>query len=939
MYRKLSLPLLALLALTTACSDDTDAGTPEDVRLFDTDDAISRDLAIELAQPHLTDLVALHGLDSLADLQLVRVGLDELGMAHVRHQQFYKGLRVFGAESYVHLRPDGSLRIVGDELVGELDLDITPLYTGDEGIDLAISSAQVNAAAFDKDPQAELLVVRFDGVDHLAWMVDLSPMNADDPSKPRVFVDAHTGEAFWQYDDLRHVTPTTAQGTSNYYGTVTLDVTLDTGFLITEDTTRNIGTYTWNNTTSSLSYVADTGDFTDAAWAEAVDAHYAGSFVYDYYADNHGRDGLDDLGGPGCVTGRYGSTGMITMTVNYSSSYNNAYWYPDTSCPYMVFGDGDGSSFSPLTTIDIAGHEMTHGVTSYTANFTYSYESGALDESFADVFGAMVEREALGEANMYAIGEESYTPGTAGDALRYMDDPTADGYSRDYYGDRYRGSQDNGGVHWNSGIGNHQFYLMAEGGTHATYPSLGEIKEGLGADVAAEIWYRTLNSYLSSSSDYADAQSYMLTAAEDLYGANSFEYYVTQDAWYLVGVGSASVNLGNTTPIADAGTDSTVALGDAASVDGTGSSDPDGDSLTYSWTFSSVPGSSAITDADLSSTSASQPSFTPDVEGDYTLELTVDDGVLSDAASVTLTVESSGGTANQAPTADAGTDSTVALGSGATLDASGSTDPDGDALTYRWKFLSLPASSALNSNDILDRDVDITSFTPDVAGSYIAYVLVTDPSGETSNDTVKIDVYNASNQAPTADLANTSSTADIGDTVSLDATASSDPDGDALTYRWKFLAVPSGSALWSSDIGDRDAGSTSFTPDVVGTYRVNVYVSDPSGETDSAQLDILVSDPSNTKPVAEAGTDITANVGDTVTLDGSGSSDPDGDALTYRWKFILIPSGSANTSNSITDRDADVTTFVPDTAGVYRGWLKVTDGTLSDGDQVKITVE
>src|SRR5262249_1370417 len=157
-----------------------------------------------------------------------------------------------------------------------------------------------------------------------------------------------------------------------------------------------------------------------------------------------------------------GATPLITSVVHYGTRYNNAFWNGSS----MTYGDGDGTAFSPLVTLDIAGHEMTHGVTERTANLTYAGEPGALNESAADVFGALVERRTRGESgNTWKIGEDAYTPGTAGDALRYMNN-THRGGQPDHYSERYTGSADNGGVHTNSGIGNFAFYCLAKGCTH-----------------------------------------------------------------------------------------------------------------------------------------------------------------------------------------------------------------------------------------------------------------------------------------------------------------------------------------------------------------------------------------------------------------------------------------------------------------------------------------
>jgi hypothetical protein len=210
----------------------------------------------------------------------------------------------------------------------------------------------------------------------------------------------------------------------------------------------------------------------------------------------------------------------------------------------MVYGDGDGVNFSPLVTLDIAGHEMTHGVIQYTANLVYLNESGALNESWADVFGAMLERHVKGQsANTWLIGEQAYTPGVAGDALRYMDDPhrapnfgaTADD-DPDHYSERYTGSGDNGGVHINSGIANKAFYLVAQGGTH----HLGGSMTGIGADAAARIWFNAL-SFMTTTTNFAGARTATLNAAAALYGSGGVQHTAVAAAWCMVGVGTCGV--------------------------------------------------------------------------------------------------------------------------------------------------------------------------------------------------------------------------------------------------------------------------------------------------------------------------------------------------------------------------------------------------------------
>ncbi|HQX56136.1 MAG TPA: M4 family metallopeptidase, partial [Pyrinomonadaceae bacterium] len=217
----------------------------------------------------------------------------------------------------------------------------------------------------------------------------------------------------------------------------------------------------------------------------------------------------------------------------------------------MTYGDGNGTTFTPLTTIDICGHEMTHGVTERSANLTYAKESGALNESMSDIMGSMVELYADGgvvSADTWKIGEDAYTPGTAGDALRRMDNPNAVG-DPDHYSLRlYPGTctasnaNDQCGVHTNSSIQNHAFYLMAAGGTNRIS---GVAVTGIGGTDAAKVFYRALTVYMTASTNFAGARTATLSAATDLFGASSAQYNTVATGWCAVGVGTCP---GGSTP-------------------------------------------------------------------------------------------------------------------------------------------------------------------------------------------------------------------------------------------------------------------------------------------------------------------------------------------------------------------------------------------------------
>jgi thermolysin len=306
-----------------------------------------------------------------------------------------------------------------------------------------------------------------------------------------------------------------------------------------EDHTRDTATYDSQN--SRLSFrtqrFTDTDDFWDSSRQyAAIDAQYGVNQTYDYFKTIHNRVGIDGQGGPKPSTSIDGTTSLITSRVHYGKRYNNAFW----NGQQMTYGDGDGQLFSPLTSLDIAGHEMTHGVTEFTANLVYADESGALNESISDVFGALVERYSKGESsNTWKIGEDVYNPSVPGDALRYMDNPHAandNGYTAnddpDHYSERYQGSQDNGGVHVNSGIANYVFYLLAQGGTH----HLGGSMSGIGADAAGDIWYTALTNYMTSSTNFQQARQATIAAASALYGVSSAQANAVAQAWSLCGV-------------------------------------------------------------------------------------------------------------------------------------------------------------------------------------------------------------------------------------------------------------------------------------------------------------------------------------------------------------------------------------------------------------------
>ena len=519
--------LAALLALSlAACA----VGEPvEDTVLFATEADLPavEDASVELlfAPGQAASLKAVDGL------RVLRSTIDEEGIAHTRVQQMVGSVPVWHGEAIVHLFDDGEVFAVTDSLIERVAVDTNPVVSADEAADLAVGDLLGGWDRLTEDPTTDLWVFRTDdGVDHLAWRVQLRRVDgAAHPTMPVGFLDAHTGELLWSYENLQTAT---CDGATNFYGTVSVECYTDGTSFFTEDQTKKVGTFSYANTTTSLYYVSSASSTFDTS-AEidrnAFEAHYVSGKVVDYFLAAHGRNGIDGTGGPADVTTH--GVGYLSSYTSYATNYVNAYWDGAS----MTYGDGDGVNSGSLTVLDVGGHEFTHGVTQYEANLTYSGEPGHLNEATSDIFGAMVERAELGESsNTWLMGEDTWTPGTSGDALRYMNDPAKDGVSRDYWTSGI-GSVD---VHYGSGVPNLAFYLMAKGGTHPRGKSTVAVT-GIGADAAAKIWYLALASYMTASTNFSAARTAMISASTSLYGATAAETQAVYNAWAAVGVGSA----------------------------------------------------------------------------------------------------------------------------------------------------------------------------------------------------------------------------------------------------------------------------------------------------------------------------------------------------------------------------------------------------------------
>src|SRR6185437_10892811 len=370
----------------------------------------------------------------------------------------------------------------------------------------------------------------------------------------------------------------------------------------------------------------------------------------------------------------------------------------------------------------------------------------------------------------------------------------------------------------------------------------------------------------------------------------------------------------NTPPVASAGPNQSVFVTNTVVLDGSRSSDVDGNTITYRWALLTVPPNST---AQLSDPTIVNPSFTADVRGTYVAQLIVNDGFV-DSAPATVTIS----TLNSPPVANAGPAQTVLAGTTVLLNGSGSTDVDGDPLTFRWAITSKP----VNSTAILS---DPTAVTPtlfaDQLGTYIIQLIANDGIADSAPSTVTITTDDATPVAK----AGPAQSVPLGAVVTLDGSGSSDADAQPLTYQWSLLSVPVGSL---AAIANPTSVNPTFTADLAGNYVVQLIVSD--GFLSSAPNTVTIST-INSIPVANAGVSQQVKTGTTVQLDGSGSSDADHDPLTYRWAITVAPAGSAAV---LSDASIVNPTFVADVAGTYVVQLIVNDGKVDSAPATMMVV-
>ncbi|HET9306133.1 MAG TPA: PKD domain-containing protein, partial [Candidatus Sulfotelmatobacter sp.] len=361
----------------------------------------------------------------------------------------------------------------------------------------------------------------------------------------------------------------------------------------------------------------------------------------------------------------------------------------------------------------------------------------------------------------------------------------------------------------------------------------------------------------------------------------------------------------NLPPIANAGQPQSVYQGQTVQLNGSGSTDPAGLPITYQWSFASRPDGSNAT---LAGATTPTPTFIADKSGKYIVQLIVNNGVFdSTPSTVTIT------TSNAPPVANAGPNQSVAVHTTVQLDGSGSTDVDGDSLTYSWSFVSVPTGSkaAFSNPNVVN-----PTFFVDLSGNYVAQLIVNDGSQDSTGSTVAISTINT----PPVANAGPNQTITVTGTVQLDGSGSTDVDGNPITYSWVFLSVPAGS---HATLVNPNAVNPTFMADVLGMYIVQLTVND--GIVNSTPATVTISS-SDVPPIANPGLAQTANVGSIVNLDGSASSDSDNQPLTYQWALINKP---VNSTAALSQATSATPYFTADILGNYIVQLTVNDGFLS----------
>ncbi len=475
--------------------------------------------------------------DAQFGLTLIGEDEDQIGYKHYRYQQTVNGVPVKFGMYIAHVK-NGLVESINGELFDNVAVSTSAGIPEASALSSALN--HINAVTYKWEIPAQEEHLKYEQEDPTATYYPKGELvlinenaNVESPlvlayrfniysEKPfgrkEVYVNAQSGAIIWEENKI-HEADVTGTANTLYSGTQTITSDNASGPFRLRESGRGNGIRTYSNGNTTTYSTADITNGS-ANWTTpdaALDAHWGAEMTYDYFWNEHGRNSID------------GNGFTLVSHVHHDNNYSNAFWDGQR----MTYGDG-GSNNSPFTALDIAGHEIAHGLTTNTANLVYQAESGALNESFSDIFGNSVEFTARPAQASWQLGED------LGFVIRNMANPNAEGDPDTYFGTNWASltGGDNGGVHTNSGVQNFWYYLLVTGGSGTNDNGDAYTVNPLGLTDAGRVAFRNLTVYLTSSSQYTDARFFAIQSAVDLFGGCTSQVQEVTNAWYAVGVGS-----------------------------------------------------------------------------------------------------------------------------------------------------------------------------------------------------------------------------------------------------------------------------------------------------------------------------------------------------------------------------------------------------------------
>ncbi|WP_281324451.1 M4 family metallopeptidase [Flavobacterium sp. IMCC34518] len=523
------------------------------------------------------------GVKDNSNFTKIKSETDKLGVSHEKFQLFHNSIKVEFATYTLHSSA-GKLNSMNGEFYKTDLLNAIPTLSADQAFNKAMQQIGAQKYLWETPDDAKMFNYK-KPVGELVWLPILNSDTSNTKDTPLrlaykfdiyatqpvsrgdIYIDAITGESLFYNAIIKHLGEfshgkkekgaqnqkkmiVAANADTRYSGSQTIQTTLSGANYILADATRGNGINTYNmlkgtNYNNAVNFNDADNNWTTAEYNNAnkdngaFDAHWGAEKTYDYWSTVHGRNSFDNAGA------------IIKSYVHYDVAYDNAYWNGSV----MTYGDGSGTNFDILTSLDVAGHEIGHAVCEKTANLAYQKESGAMNEGLSDIWGACIEYFAAPTKSTWLIGEDIER--RAGHlSLRSMSNPKAEGQPDTYGGTNWKNPNcgfpfsfnDYCGVHTNSGVLNHWFYILSVGKSGTNDKGNSYSVTGITIEKAAKITYRLESIYLTANSTYADARTYGIQSATDLYGAGSAEVIATTNAFYAVGVGAAYVGPSDTTP-------------------------------------------------------------------------------------------------------------------------------------------------------------------------------------------------------------------------------------------------------------------------------------------------------------------------------------------------------------------------------------------------------